>query len=154
MTTVIMRTTARTVVTLILLVAVSLFLQGHKQPGGGFIGGVLATTAFALVYVAYDLYFLEERVLGRELASRDSAFGDRTVGAYLRLFAVGIALAAVAGLVPLAFGLPYLSQTYVVLEGLPIYHELEVASALAFDLGVFCVVVGAILTVISVVGAE
>jgi multicomponent Na+:H+ antiporter subunit B len=149
-----MRTTARIVVPIILVVAISLFLQGHNLPGGGFIGGVLATTAFALVYVAYGLDFLEETVLGREVAARGSPFEDRIVAAYRRTFALGLVVAVVAGLVPLAFGLGFLSQTFVHLGGVPLYHEIELASALAFDLGVFLVVVGGLLTILSVVGAE
>ena len=54
MTTIIMKTTARVVVPIVLVVAISLFLQGHSLPGGGFIGGVLTVAGFALVYVAYD----------------------------------------------------------------------------------------------------
>lgn len=154
MTTVITQTTARTVVPIILVVAISLFLQGHNLPGGGFIGGVLTTTAFALVYIAYDLDFLEEGVLAREVAVTGKAFEDRIVTAYRRTFVLGLVVATVAGLTPLLFGLPLLSQTFVIFEGVPIYHELEVASALAFDFGVYCVVVGGLLTILSVVGAE
>ena len=154
MTTVIMRTTARVVVPIILVVSLSLFLQGHNQPGGGFIGGVLTTTAFALVYVAYDLNFLEEGVLGREVESEGGAFEDRIVIAYRWTFALGLVVAVGSGLVPLLFDLSFLSQNYVVLESVPLYHELEVASALAFDFGVYCVVVGGLLTILSVVGAE
>ncbi|RZV10621.1 MnhB subunit of Na+/H+ antiporter-like protein [Natrinema hispanicum] len=38
MTTVIMRTTARAIVPIVLVVAISLFIEGHNLPGGGFIG--------------------------------------------------------------------------------------------------------------------
>lgn len=154
MTTVIMRTTARTVVPIILVVSVSLFLQGHNLPGGGFIGGVLTTTAFALVYIAFGLDFLEESVLGREVKSRGGPFEDRIVTAYRRTFVGGLVVAVASGLVPLLFDLPFLSQTYVVLHGVPIYRELEVASAIVFDAGIYCVVVGGVLTILSVVGAE
>ena len=149
-----MRTTTRTVVPLILVVALSLFLQGHNQPGGGFIGGVLGTTALALVYITYGLDFLERSVLGREVESGGSAYEDRIVVAYRRTFAFGLVLAVAAGVAALPFGVPFLSQTFVVVEGVPVYHEVEVASALVFDLGVFCVVVGGLLTILSVVGAE
>jgi multicomponent Na+:H+ antiporter subunit B len=46
-----------------------------------------------------------------------------------------------------------MSQDYTFLH-LPLYGVIEVASALAFDLGVYAVVVGALLTILSVVGAE
>jgi len=59
MTTVVMKTTVRIVVPIVLVVAISLLLQGHNLPGGGFVGGVLTTAAFALIYVAYGLDYLE-----------------------------------------------------------------------------------------------
>jgi multicomponent Na+:H+ antiporter subunit B len=37
---------------------------------------------------------------------------------------------------------------------LPLFGEIELASALVFDIGIFCVVVGGLLTIFSVVGAE
>lgn len=152
MTTVVMRTTARVVVPLILVVAVSLFLQGHNLPGGGFIGGVLATTAFALIYIAYGLDF--PRVLGHDLESVDNVLDDPIVVLYRQAFLLGLVIAIGGGLVPLLFDLPFLSQTFVILHDVPIYGEVELASALVFDLGVFLVVVGGFLTVLSVVGAE
>jgi multicomponent Na+:H+ antiporter subunit B len=142
------------VVPIILVVSVSLFLQGHNLPGGGFIGGVLTVTAFALLYIAYGLDYLEEVVLGREVEARGSPFEDHIVAAYRRTFALGLVVAVVGGLAPVLFRLPVLSQTFVVLEGVPLYHHLELASALVFDLGVYLVVVGGLLTILSVVGAE
>ncbi|WP_226042202.1 MnhB domain-containing protein [Natrinema sp. DC36] len=154
MTTVIMRTTARAIVPIILVVAISLFFEGHNLPGGGFIGGVLTVTAFAIVYMAFGLDFLERGVLGRDVDPGKGASRDRVVVAYRRLFAYGFAIAVASGLVPLLFGRPFLTQTYEPLEGIPIYDYLGIASALAFDFGVYCVVVGGLLTILSVVGAE
>ncbi|AFO56127.1 MULTISPECIES: MnhB domain-containing protein [Natrinema] len=154
MTTVIMRTTARAIVPIILVVAISLFFDGHNLPGGGFIGGVLTTTAFAIVYMGFGLDFLERGILGRDVDPGKEPSRDRVVLAYRRLFAYGFALAVASGLAPLLFGKPFLTQTFAMLEGVPIYDHLEVASALAFDFGVYCVVVGGLLTILSVVGAE
>ncbi|WP_265108169.1 MnhB domain-containing protein [Halosolutus halophilus] len=153
-TTVIMRTTARVIVPIILVVAVSLFVEGHNLPGGGFIGGVLTTTAFAIIYLAFGLDFLERGVLGRDVDPGKEPSRDRVVVAYRRVFEYGLAIAIGSGLVPLLFGRPFLTQTFVELEGVPIYHHVEIASALAFDFGVYCVVVGGLLTILSVVGAE
>lgn len=154
MTTVIMRTTARVVVPIVLVVAVSLFVEGHNLPGGGFIAGVLTTTAFVIVYVAFGLDFLERGVLGRDVEPEKTSSRDRVVAAYRRLFAFGLAVAVGSGLAPLLLDYPFLSQSYVVFEGVPLYGHLELASAIAFDFGVYCVVVGGLLTILSVVGAE
>lgn len=150
MTTTITRTTARVVVPIILVVAISLFLQGHNVPGGGFIGGVLTVVAFALVYVAYDL---EVVVLGREVDPSAGMFEHRSVRAYRRLFAVGLVIAIGSGIAPLLFGEPFLAQTFTHFY-LPLFGDTEVASALVFDVGIYCVVVGGLLTMLSVVGAE
>ncbi len=149
-----MRTTARAIVPIVLVVAISLFFEGHNLPGGGFIGGVLTVTAFGIVYMAFGLDFLERGVLGREVDPGKEPSRDRVVLAYRRLFAYGFAIAVLSGLVPLVFDRPFLTQTFVMLEGVPIYDHLEVASAMAFDFGVYCVVVGGLLTILSVVGAE
>jgi multicomponent Na+:H+ antiporter subunit B len=147
-----MRTTARLVVPLILVVAISLFVEGHNLPGGGFIAGVLTVTAFALIYIGYGLDFLEEGVLGREV-ERDQ-FEERTVFAYQRVFVLGLVIAIGSGLAPLAFDGPFLGQTFTVVTGVPIYHEIELASGMIFDFGIYCVVVGGLLTILSVVGAK
>lgn len=154
MTTVVMRTTARVVVPIILVVSISLFVEGHNLPGGGFIGGVLTTTAFAIIYLAFGLDFVERGVLGRDVDPGKEPSRDRVVVAYRRLFEYGLAIAVLSGLVPLLFGRPFLTQTFVIFEHVPLYGEIEIASALAFDFGVYCVVVGGLLTILSVVGAE
>jgi len=154
MTTTIMKTTARVVVPIVLVVAISLLIQGHNLPGGGFIGGVLTTAAFALIYVAHGLDYLEIGVLDREVESGAGIFELRTVAVYRRMFVLGLAIAAGSGFAPLFFEEPFLTQEFTVLHDVPLYHEIELASALVFDLGIYLVVVGGLLTIFSVVGAE
>ncbi|UPV73234.1 sodium:proton antiporter [Halorussus limi] len=154
MSTVIARTVTRTVVPIILVTAVALLLQGHNLPGGGFIGGVLTVTAFALIYIIYGLNYLEEELLHQNREVLIESIQHGIVGNYQLAFGLGLAVAAVAGLVPLLFGGNFLLQDYWVLHHLPVYGELHVASALAFDLGVYFVVVGALLTILAVVGTE
>jgi len=149
-----MRTTTRVVVPLIVIVSVSLFAQGHNLPGGGFIGGVLTTVGFVLIYITFGLDYLERVLLGDVAAMGGDPFEDRIVDAYRQAFVFGLALAVASGLAAVALGFPFLTQDYAVLHDVPIYHELEVASAVVFDLGVYCVVVGGLLTVLSVVGSE
>lgn len=153
MTTVIMRTTARVVIPIVLVVAISLLLQGHDLPGGGFIGGVLTVAGFTLIYVAYDLDYLERGILDREVESVGGVFELRSVSTYHRLFAGGLVLTVASGLGALLFGEPFLDQTILFVH-LPLLGEVELATALVFDVGIFCVVVGAMLVIFSVVGAE
>jgi len=151
-TTVIVRTVTRTVVPLILVTAVALLLQGHNLPGGGFIAGVLTTTAFALVYIIYGMEFLQRNLLDASVEPGDVLSG--LTGAYAHTFALGLALAAGSGVVAMLFDVPFLTQAVVFVEHVPLYGEFEIASALAFDVGVYFVVVGALLTILAVVGSE
>ena len=151
--TVIARTVTRLVVPMILVTAIALLLQGHNLPGGGFIAGVLTVTAFALVYVIFGLDYLETELLDRTYAARYETESG-IVREYGRVFAVGLAVAAGGGVAAMVLGYPFLTQAVAFLEHLPVYGELEVASALVFDLGVYAVVVGALLTILAEVGAE
>ena len=153
MTTRIMRMTARVVVPIVLVLAISLLLQGHNLPGGGFIGGVLTVIAFTLIYVAYDLDYLEVGVLGREVDPAVGIYEHRTVATYRRLFIAGLVVVVASGLGALVFGEPFLSQTFTHLY-LPLFGDVELASATIFDIGIYAVVVGGLLTIFSVVGAE
>ena len=151
--TVIARTVTRIVVPLILVTAIALLLQGHNRPGGGFIAGVLTATAFALTYIIYGLDYIESELLDQSVTYPDNL--SSVMGRdFAPVFGVGLAIAAGGGLAAMALGYPFLTQGVVFIEGLPLYHELEVASALVFDLGVYFVVVGGILTILAVVGQE
>ena len=162
MTTVILRTVTRLVIPIVIVVSIALFLQGHNDPGGGFIAGVLTAAGLALIYISYGLDFLEEDVLGREGGGRGEAhirYG--VVDDFRRLFAIGLALAAGSGiasivLAPMLYGYSgnFMEQGYIILHHVPIYGEVELASAIVFDLGVYFVVIGGLLTILSVVGAE
>lgn len=151
MSTVIARTASRLAVPVILVTAVALLLQGHNLPGGGFIAAVLAATAFALVYVIHGLGPLQA-FLGA--SGEDAMFGHGPIEWYRLVLVAGLTLAAGSGLVPILFGEPFLTQTFVILHDVPLYGELEVASAMAFDTGVFLTVLGSLLTILAVVGTE
>jgi len=150
-TTVIARTVTRVVVPLVLVLAVALLLQGHNLPGGGFIAGVLTAVGFGLLYVVFGREFVRRTVL--RVGDGSGSFGG-PVGEYVRAFTFGLALAAGAGVAFVFLGGNFLAQVVVFVEHVPLYGEIELPSALAFDLGVYFVVVGGLLTILSVVGAE
>lgn len=106
-----------------ILVGLSLWLlyRGHHYPGGGFIAGLTLICAFLLK--AVDEGIKAFRVLG------------------LRVFALGLALAALSGLVALAESKPLLTGLWWGSFGTP----------LIFDLGVFLVVVGQMSLIFSIV---
>ncbi|MWG33330.1 MnhB domain-containing protein [Halomarina oriensis] len=156
-TTVIARTVVRVVVPVILLTAVALLLQGHNLPGGGFIAGVLTVTAFALVYIVFGREFLQRELLHVD----DDGFLGGSIGEYGRTFTFGLALAASSGLAAIVVGelfaggrYEFITQGVWFVYHVPVYHEIEIPTALFFDLGVYFVVVGALLTILAVVGRE
>lgn len=128
----IMQTLTRLLLPLMLLVAVFIFLRGHNMPGGGFIAGLIAAVALVVQYLANGIEWTSERL---------------KVDMHWSI-AFGLLAATGTGLVAMAIGYPFLTSTFTYLNW-PIVGKFEVASAIAFDLGVFLVVVGA--TVMSLV---
>jgi multicomponent K+:H+ antiporter subunit A len=125
----------RPLLPLALTVAAYMFLRGHSLPGGGFIAGLVAAIAITLQYMAAGLDFANARL------KLD----------YVRLAALGVIVATATGLAAWAFGQPFLKSAFRYVEA-PIIGKFEIASAMAFDLGVFLVVVGVTLAVLSEIG--
>jgi len=152
-TTIILRTVTRLTAPIVFITSFALFLQGHNLPGGGFIAGVLTASGLALVYITYGLDFVEETVFQTSIEGLVEHIQHGLVSNYRALFAIGLAIAAASGLYYVAVGQPFMSYEYAYVDVL-IYQHMEVASATIFDFGVYCVVVGSLLTIISVVGDE
>ena len=55
MNSIILRTATRFMLPLLILFSIVVLLRGHNQPGGGFVGGLLATSAFALYAMAFGV---------------------------------------------------------------------------------------------------
>ncbi len=125
MNTVILRETTRRLVPLILVVSVFLLLRGHEHPGGGFVGGLVASIAFSL----YAFVFGPRAA--REILRAD----PRVVGA------AGLAVAIASGFVgSMRDGAPFLTGQWGTLAGL------KIGTPVMFDVGVYLVVIGVVLT--------
>jgi len=122
---------------LVLAASLWLLFAGHNQPGGGFVGGLLAGSAITLRYVAGGI----DEVRGR------SRFKPWTV------LGTGLLLASVTEIVPaLAGGSPLdVASTSV---DLPLIGHTTLSSALIFDTGVYLVVVGIVLMAFEAFGDE
>ena len=106
------------------------------MPGGGFIAGLMTSTAVVLEYLAFGIRFV--RKFSRSLPY---------------IFAAGLVCAFTTGLGAFGFGHPFLRSTwFTVSTGL--FGEVELASAVAFDFGVFLVVVGTTMTILTLLGEE
>ena len=125
MNTMILRETTRGLVPLILVFSVFLLLRGHDHPGGGFVGGLVASIAFSLYAF----------VCGPQAARGLLRADPRAVGA------VGLAVAIASGFVAsLREGAPFLTGQWGTVAGL------SIGTPLIFDVGVYLVVVGVVLT--------
>lgn len=111
------------------------FFAGHNAPGGGFAGGLVAALAFTLRYLAGGRHELNEAL------PIDAG----------RILGVGILTSLVAAIVPMLFGNPPLASAVAEFE-VPLIGTLAVPSALVFDLGVYLVVVGLIVSVLGALG--
>ena len=127
----ILRTATRLLVSMILVFSVYLLLRGHNAPGGGFAGALVAGTGFAL-------YIMAE---GSDSVRRAIRIDPR------RMIVFGMGLALVSGLAGLIAGKPFLTGlwwTIAEING----KEIVVGTPLFFDIGVFVIVLGTILTLI------
>jgi multicomponent K+:H+ antiporter subunit A len=126
----------RPLLPLALAVSAFLFLRGHNLPGGGFVAGLVTGVALILQYLAAGIDFARPRLPRRTPA----------------LLALGLAAAAGTGAASWLFGRPFLTSAHGHLD-LPLIGKVEIASALAFDLGVYIVVVTAVLMALSGLGS-
>jgi multicomponent K+:H+ antiporter subunit A len=137
-------TIARTLLPFALLVSVYFFLRGHNQPGGGFIAGLMTAVALLLQSVAAG------PTATRPWLAVDDAYRLKLARLHLVLGA-GLLIACVTGLGSWMLGYPFLTSTYGH-PVLPVVGELPLASAAAFDLGVYLAVVGATVLALAGVG--
>ncbi|HHO41939.1 MAG TPA: DUF4040 domain-containing protein, partial [Epsilonproteobacteria bacterium] len=131
----IMQTLTRLLLPLMLLVAVYIFLRGHNMPGGGFIAGLIAGVALIVQYLANGIAWTKERI----------KFDPQII------IAIGLLIATLTGVASMLLGYPFLTSAFTHLHW-PIVGDFEIASAIAFDLGVFLVVVGATMTILVRLG--
>jgi multicomponent K+:H+ antiporter subunit A len=128
---------ARLMLPLTMLVAVFVFLRGHNLPGGGFIASLIVSVALLLQYVASGVLWTESRIRIQ----------------YRALAGLGLLVAAATGLGSLAFGYPFLTSSFGHFH-LPLIGEIELSTAMLFDLGVLGAVVGTTLTIVSHLGVR
>ena len=70
---------------------------------------------------------------------------------YIRLIGIGLLIALTGGSVPLLLERPFLSSGHLTLQ-LPLIGDLELASAMVFDTGVYLVVFGSVMLTLSMMG--
>jgi multicomponent Na+:H+ antiporter subunit B len=124
MTSLILRTATRALMPLLLLYGLFLLLRGHNAPGGGFAGGLVVAAAYALHAFAYGVD-----------AARRAVIMDTS-----HIIGIGLLLALGSGLLPLVLGEAFLKALWLA-------PGIGIGTPLLFDLGVFLVVIGVVLTI-------
>jgi multicomponent Na+:H+ antiporter subunit B len=126
MRTIIFRTIAPYLSALMVLFSIFVLLRGHNEPGGGFIGGLIAASALAIFGIACGVASVRRAIV----------FHPMGVSGF------GLFLGALAGIPSL-----FRSQTFMTSQWLElnIFHvEIVLSTPLFFDIGVYLVVVGSI----------
>lgn len=123
----ILRTVARFAVPATVWVSLVVFLQGHNLPGGGFIAGVMAAAAGAV-------YLL--------------AFGTRRAAGvpWWKVAVLGLLVSVTTGTVPFLLGRTYMDNEIWHFH-LPVVGEMELPTATFFDLGIYLIVLGTLMTI-------
>lgn len=144
MSSTILRTANGIIFPLTLLFAFYMTLKGHNVPGGGFIGGLIASVALVLYRMSH----------GREAMARLMPVHPRIV------IAIGVAIATATGVFPMIYGpisgegtLPML-RSYAPYVNFGIGEDVHLPSALWFDIGVLLVVIGVSVGMIVRLGEE
>lgn len=127
--TLILSVAARLLLPLQLLFSLFLLLRGHDEPGGGFIAGLVASGAFALYLFAY---------------------GGRAMHAMLKvsprdLIGVGLTLGVLSTLPAWWQGEPFFTAQWWTIPVI----GFKASTPLLFDIGVYLVVLGSVLTAIT-----
>lgn len=134
---IILEVTTRLLFPVMLVIALWLLFIGHNNPGGGFAGGVVAGLAFVLRYLAGG---------GAELERAMPVAPGRILGS-------GILCAGVGALSPLAYGKAVLESTEIVWH-LGWVGELHFTTAIILDVGVFLLVMGLVIDLVTAAGAQ
>lgn len=173
----IMSTVARFAVPLTMYVALIIFFQGHNKPGGGFIAGVLGAAAGCVSLLAFGtreratfprwlvfvLAVLIYPTSGYSAALIAIVVGcvfhffvrNVTIGqfAWWRMACVGLLVTVFTGVVPLVAGYAFMDHAVWHFH-LPIIGDDHLPSATFFDIGVFLIVVGTLMTIFVELGLE
>ncbi|MEJ8821001.1 monovalent cation/H+ antiporter subunit A [Variovorax humicola] len=122
----------RLLLPLSVLVSVYFFMRGHNAPGGGFVAGLVMSVALLLQFIVSGTEWVEEhlRIYPR------------------RWIAAGMLLALATGAGSVVLGYPFMT-THTAHLYLPVLGEVHVPSALFFDTGVFALVLGSTMLILT-----
>ncbi len=122
-------TATRIILPVLLLFSIFILIRGHNEPGGGFVGGLIATMAFALYTFAHGIQN------AKKIFPLQPTF----------FITLGLILALGSVLVPLIIGKPAGTGLWGTYE-FPLIGP--ASTILIFDIGVYFVVFGATISIV------
>ena len=126
MRTIIFRTIAPYLSALMVLFSIFVLLRGHNEPGGGFIGGLIAASAFAIFGIACGVASVRRAIYFHPMA----------------VAGFGLFMAALAGVLSIFKGQTFMTSQWLIFDFFGV--ESALSTPMVFDIGVYLVVVGAI----------
>lgn len=124
MNTIIFRTIAPLIVAAMMVFSVYVCLRGHNEPGGGFIGGLIAAASIGVFGMASGVTAVRRALRIDPMA----------------IAGFGVLLAGLSGLMSLFTGSPFMTSIWIYLAVGD--TTIPLSTPLFFDLGVYCVVFG------------
>ncbi|WP_026373463.1 Na+/H+ antiporter subunit A [Agrococcus lahaulensis] len=121
---------------IMMLVSIYLLAVGHNEPGGGFAGGLVAGIALAVRYLAG----------GRDELTEAAPFDAG------KLLGAGIVVAVLGVVWPVLVG-GRIGESYAIEWVMPLLGEQKLVTTLFFDIGVWLIVIGAMLDFVRSLGA-
>ena len=131
MNSVILIASARLQAVLLLVFSAYMLLRGHNAPGGGFIGGLIAATGFVVYAIA----------CGTEDARKALRFDPGSIAG------AGLGIALFAGVMAVFWGDAFFTGQWLFIGATEDSKGLPLSSVLIFDIGVYLVVLGAVLAI-------
>ena len=129
MRSLILRTAAPMIVALMVLFSIFVLLRGHNEPGGGFIGGLIAVSALSIYGIAFGVETVRRAIVFHPLA----------------IAGAGLLLSTLSGVLSVLFHVPFMTGLWVTPMVLGV--EIPLSSVMSFDIGVYLVVVGAVTSI-------
>lgn len=127
----IIQVAAKRLLPVTLVLSLLVFYRGHNEPGGGFIGGLMAAAGFIFYAMAFDTAEAAKKL-------RVSP---------LMLIVAGLSFAMISTLPALFMGNPFFTGEWILLD-IPLVGKVKLGTPLLFDLGVYLTVWGVIVTII------
>jgi len=135
MFSIILSTASRYLLPLMLIFSFFLLLRGHNEPGGGFVGGLVAAAAYALYLIANGVDEAKKLLKAEPI----------------KLIALGLLLAVISAFISVVTGQDFMTGVWAKNE-FPVVGK--VGTPLLFDLGVYFLVLGIVTKIIFSLAEE